>query len=207
MRWSEPSRVMSTSAPPCASLTVMRRVVEPRSGEVADHLDGVAAIRALIEAAIVVVGGHVERIDGDLLDVVELADHHAVAGDDDLGVRVQIGEAGRDGICPGIDHEGLRRVVAGDEEAVAVGTVGAAVDDVTAVRCASVVGVPHDRVVAVAGQHDVVAGAGVERRVRSLPTRISRVLLLLPPTVPRVSRETPTLWVSVRAGSAPSDTV
>ena len=93
-----------------------------------------------------------------------------VAGDDDLRVRLEAGsERRRDGGA-GIDHEGLGRVAARDDEAVE--GAGTAVDEVVAVvadlEAEERGDAPGDRIIASPGEDHVVALAAGEGAVAAV---------------------------------------
>ena len=135
--------------------------VQAGAGEVAEHRDGVVPGRPLVRAA-AVVGGDIQRVDGDLLDVVELGHHRGRradgAGDHDLRRRCEgrPERGGKVGVLPGgqrVNAEGLRR---GDAvQDVGVGA-RAAVDAVTPVDAEL-----GDLVIARAAVDDVVAAVPV----------------------------------------------
>ncbi|MNS48414.1 hypothetical protein D3C72_809860 [compost metagenome] len=93
-------------------------------------------------------------VDDDFLDIVELGDHRAIPGHDDLGLGTQAQDAVGLRRDAGIDDEGLGRIVACDREGV---VAGAAINEVLAVA-----GIPQNGVVAAAGEDHVVAFRRVE---------------------------------------------
>ena len=91
-------------------------------------------------------------VDRDLLDIVEFADDHAVAGHDNLGRRFQPGVTRRGCRGGGIDDVGLDGVVARHHEPVTSRAVAAAIDEV-----ATMTNCPVDDVIATIGKDGIIA--------------------------------------------------